>query len=174
MTYQEFLNKWNNKSLDFDGYYGYQCMDLWQQYNKDVVGGPHIPAPYAKDVWEKNLYPKDKYIKISNTPDGVPQKGDVVIWAGAANGGAGHIAVFYQGDVWKFTSFDQNWNGSYCHFQSHNYNYVLGWLRPKIIAPTPTPTPQNPNDILVDKISKILQEPIDGNTKIAKIREILR
>jgi hypothetical protein len=173
MTISDFLTKYNGKGIDFDGYYGYQCMDLWQQYNKEVWGGSHIPAPYAKDVWEKNLYPTNLYDKIANTLDGVPQKGDVVIWSGYANGGPGHIAVFYSGDVWKFTSFDQNWpSGSTCHFQPHNYNYVYGWLRAKVV--TPQPPPVNPNDVLVNKITAILNEPIDGNTKISKIRELLK
>lgn len=138
MTAGDFMTKWNGKPVDWDNYYGYQCMDLYHQYNYEVVGGADIAAGYAKDVWLKDLYPKDKYTKIANTPTGVPIKGDIIIWSGYVNGGPGHIAVFYSGDTMSFTSFDQNWNGAYCHFQPHNYNYVLGWLRPNVSVNTQT------------------------------------
>lgn len=167
MTASEFFAKYNGKGIDFDFYYGFQCMDLWQQYNKEVFGGPHVPAPYAKDVWLKDLYPKNLYTKIPNTPTGIPQKGDVVIWSGAANGGPGHIALFYQGDVMKFTSFDQNWpTGSVCHFQPHNYNYVLGWLRPRVQQ-------QSPADRQIEEIKTILGTTADSNTKVGRIKQVL-
>ena len=142
MNYQEFKLKYAGKGVDFDGYYGFQCMDLYQQYNKEVVGAPHIPADPAYKVWDENKYPTDFYTKIANTLTGVPQAGDVVIWASGVNGGYGHIAVFDSGDANNFVSFDQNWPvGTVCHLQSHNYNSVYGWLRPKVQAePTITMT----------------------------------
>lgn len=167
MTASDFFTKWNGKSIDFDGYYGYQCMDLYQQYNKDVVGAPSVPAAYARLVWESNLYPKDFYTKIVNTPDAIPQKGDVIIWSNAINGAGGHIAVCYSADLYNFTSFDQNWNGSYCHFQPHNYNYVEGWLRPKINAPTPLTDGQK-----LQKVRDIVNDPANPvNPTVIKVRE---
>lgn len=145
MTADQFFLKYNNIGLDFDGYYGFQCMDLYQQYNKDVVYGPHIPSPAAADVW--NNYPKDLYERIEIKEDNFPQKGDVVIWKKAPNLMFGHIAVAYSGNTTSFVSFDQNWpTGTICHFQNHNYTNVQGWLRPKAsIAPT------NPQPMLNDQ-----------------------
>jgi hypothetical protein len=77
MTYQEFVDKWNNKGCDWDSYYGFQCMDLAHQYAHDVVGHDFAPAPAAKDVWNQS---PEGYDKIKNTPDGIPQKGDIIIW----------------------------------------------------------------------------------------------
>lgn len=132
MNLQEFIQKYNGKGVDFDGYYGFQCMDLYQQYNKEVVGGPHIPAN-ASEVWSN--YPKDLYTKIENEPNNFPNLGDVVIWNNQAGGGFGHIAVCVDANSSFFTSFDQNWPpGSVSHLQSHNYNNVLGWLRPKTLS----------------------------------------
>ena len=129
MTVQEYFDKYNGKGIDFDNFYGFQCMDVYQQYNKEVVGANTIAVGMAADVW--NNYPKDFYTRIANTPTGVPLKGDVVIWNKSLNG-VGHIAIFKEGDVNTFTSMDQNWpTGSKCHFQSHNYNFVIGWLRPR-------------------------------------------
>lgn len=128
MTTQEFFNKYNNKGIDRDGYYGYQCMDLAHQFAVEVNGIDFPPAPAAKDVWNKDC---KGYDKIKNTPDGVPQKGDIIIW-GTEIGQYGHIAVFDQGNASTFTSFDQNFPiGSLCHYQNHSYKGVLGWLRLK-------------------------------------------
>lgn len=132
MTYTEFKNKFNGQGVDFDGAYGVQCMDLYQRYNKDVVGAPSVPADPAYKVWAENKYPLDFYTKIENTPTGVPLQGDVVVWKPGLNGGYGHIAIFDNGNVNIFTSFDQNFQIKNAHLQSHNYNYVYGWLRPKV------------------------------------------
>lgn len=144
MTVDEFFKKYNGKGIDFDGFYGFQCMDLAQQYVKDCVGGKQLGGPNAKDCWTN--YPKETFDRITNTPTGVPQLGDIVIWGAMPGNVYGHIAVYYAGNTVNFTSFDQNWPvGSTSHFQVHNYNYVLGWLRPKV-SPTPTPTPPSNNE----------------------------
>ena len=135
MTYSEFVKKYNGLGIDFDGYYGFQCMDLAHQYAVEVIGKDIPSAPGAKDVWSKTV---TGYEKIPNTPTGVPQQGDIVIW-GSDAGPYGHIAVFDHGDVNGFVSFDQNWPvNSLSHLQNHSYKGVLGWLRPKV-APVPAP-----------------------------------
>lgn len=149
MTAQEFFNKYNGVGLDFDGYYGDQCVDEVQYYNRDVVGAPALTGN-AIDIF--TTYPKDFYDQVTNTPDGVPQVGDIVIW-GTSIGQYGHIAIFVKGDPNQFTSFDQNWPlNSLCHFQPHNYSGVVGWLHPKNVATEQQtssqtqsiPTPDNP------------------------------
>lgn len=144
MSIQEFFDKWDNKGIDFDGYYGFQCMDLAHQFAVEVWNQDIPAAPGAKDVWTKDT---PGYNKIANTPDGVPQKGDIIIW-GTGVGPYGHIAVFDNGDSNSFASFDQNWPiNSLCHYQKHNYNGVLGWLHPKSDIVTP---PQE-NMIITDQ-----------------------
>lgn len=144
MILQEFFDKYNNKGIDFDGYYGFQCMDLAEQYNKEVVGAPKFGGN-AIDCWTE--YPFDFYDKITNSPDNFPLPGDVIIWSQGV-GQFGHIAICSDANTNTFTSFDQNWPiGSVCHFQPHNYNNVLGWLRPKpAIIPQPIPTEPTIND----------------------------
>ena len=132
MTFQQFLNKWDRKGINYDGAYGNQCVDVYDQYCKEVVGCRVILIPGAKDIWAN--YPTEAFVKIPNTPSGVPQKGDVMIW-GTAVGTYGHVGIVISANVNSFTSFDQNWpfdNGTgVAHFQYHNYSGVLGWLRPK-------------------------------------------
>ena len=137
MTVRGFFDKYNGKGIDYDNWYGFQCMDLYHQFDKECIGSKNYPAPAAKDVWNK--YDSNFYTRISNTPTNIPQEGDVIIW-GTIIGPYGHIAVFYAGDVINFTSFDQNFPiNSKCHFQVHSYKGVLGWLRPK----------QLPKDVII-------------------------
>ena len=134
MYLADFFKKYNNKKIDYDKAYGAQCVDLFRQFNKEVLG---ISQPKgvngAKDFWsnyskDANLY--NNFSKIANTPSFVPQFGDIAIWG---NGTYGHIAICTgKGDVNKFESFDQNYpTGSACHYVTHNYSGFLGVLRPK-------------------------------------------
>lgn len=131
MTFDDFIKKYDGKGVDYDGHYGYQCMDLYRQYVNEVLKFPQSPAVTgAKDVW--NTYLKDYYTRIDNTPDGVPENGDVVIW-GETLGPYGHIAICISADTKSFQSFDQNFPaGSLCKVVKHDYKHVLGWFRPKV------------------------------------------
>ncbi|GAP53538.1 hypothetical protein AHiyo6_01030 [Arthrobacter sp. Hiyo6] len=97
MTYDQFVTTWAGKAADFDGQFGAQCVDLFNFYNRDVVGNGFIGTPTtggAADLWNDydNL---PGYKKVANTPDGVPPKGAVVIWAAntKATGAAGHVGI---------------------------------------------------------------------------------
>lgn len=155
---QRFIDTWNGRSIDFDKSYGFHCMDVYQQYNRDVVGAFQVPNAAAYMVW--NNYPTNFYTKIANAKDNAPQKGDVVIWKQTASLPFGHIAIANEGDPNRFSSMDQNWplegytdkNGNFigtgkCHIQEHKYTGVAGWLRPNkfianvsepVIVPVPT------------------------------------
>lgn len=127
MTTQQFIEAWNGKYCEVAGSADAknQCVDLANQYIKDVLGLPIIEWTNAKDFPSKA---GDLYEYIKNTPSGVPKEGDLVIWGGTY----GHIAIFVEGNADSFRSFDQNYpTGSPCHIQNHNYNNVLGWLHPK-------------------------------------------
>ena len=145
MTSQEFFDKYNGKYIDYDGYYGYQCVDLYRQFVKEVYGCQQSPPiSGAAKVWD--TYNKDFFTRISNGPVNYPNRGDIVIWNTKAGGGYGHIAIAMDAASMSFNSFDQNWpTGSRCHKQPHNYTNVLGWLTPKkkednIVSTGPTPT----------------------------------
>lgn len=131
MTLEEFTNFWLGKKCDFDGFYGGQCVDLYRQYVKDVLGFPQSPGVGgAAEIWESAS--PEYYDFIPNTPEGVPLKGDIVIWNRRVGGGFGHVAIFIEGGMNQFLSFDQNWPTlDKCTFTEHSYSNVLGWLHPK-------------------------------------------
>lgn len=134
MTLQDFINKWTGKTVDTDGVYPNQCMDLMHQYLIDMFGitNPQVlstPSAYLVYTNFDNMTGKEQFDRIANTPDGVPQKGDIVFF-GTQIGQWGHVCIFVDGDSNSFRSFDANWpTGSLPHIQTHNYTGVLGWLR---------------------------------------------
>ena len=136
MTFDEFLKKYDGKGIDFDGQYGAQCVDLYRQYVKEVLGYPQSPAVEgAKDIWD--TYLPDYFKRVENTRYGVPEKGDIVIFS---SGTYGHVSIFISGDANKFESFDQNYpKGSLCHKQGHTYSGVIGWLKPIVKQPDNMP-----------------------------------
>jgi hypothetical protein len=139
ITIDEFITKWTGKTVDTDGIYPNQCMDLMHQYCIDVLGlaDARILAQAAAYLVFTNFnteFGHDYFDIIKNTPDNVPRKGDILIF-GQDVGPYGHVCVFIEGDVNSFKSFDANWPlGSLPHIQDHNYMGVLGWLRFKVVS----------------------------------------
>lgn len=131
MNLDQFITKYLGKKVDFDSYAAGQCVDLYRQYVQDVLGFPQSPSVRgAADIWE--TYLRDYFERITNTPKGLPQKGDIVIWNKEAGGGYGHVAIFLEGTVNQFISLDQNWPTlSEVTKTKHSYQNVLGWLRVK-------------------------------------------
>lgn len=129
MDFDAFRKYWNDKYCEVAGSSNAinQCVDLANAYIRDVLRQPIIEWTNAVDF---PLRAGDKYEFIKNTPTNVPQKGDIIVWRPSP----GHIAIFIEGDVKRFTSFDQNFPvGSKCHVQEHNYTNVDGWLRCKVV-----------------------------------------
>jgi len=128
MNLSQFISKYSGKYLEVAGSANAinMCVDLANGYLKEVLNLPIVEWTNAVDFPSK-VNPKD-FEYILNTPEGVPEAGDIIIWGGKI----GHIAIFVNGDVNWFTSFDQNWpTGSVCHLVDHSYSNVIGWLRPE-------------------------------------------
>ena len=147
LTTSEFFDWADGKALDMDGVPAsqpYQCVDLTKYYllKKFGIKGFSFttasnPHGYAKGLWENfDEYPelKGKFVKIKNTADFVPQKGDIVEWKGESPcGTAGHTAIATGKNIGtiRFYSLDQNWGGKhYCTDILHSYKSVYGVIRP--------------------------------------------
>jgi hypothetical protein len=128
MTLDDFFTTYSGKGIDFDGSFGFQCVDLIQQYTADVLAIAPWGSGNAVGRWTS--YPQQHFTRIPRTLLSAPKPGDIVVW-GSGIGPYGHIAVARSGNALGFESFDQNFPvGSLCHFQKHSYKHVLGWLRP--------------------------------------------
>lgn len=108
-----------------------QCVDLANAYIRDVWGLPMIEWTNAVDFPSRA---GDKYEFIANTPNGVPQAGDLVIFKkyGSLYGEPGHIGICMYSDLHNIKLFEQNYpTGTACRVGDHNYYGCVGWLRAK-------------------------------------------
>lgn len=144
MTLQEFVAQKTGQFVDWDGAHGYQCVDLFRFYMRDVLGLAQHQQPAglgnggAVKFWhnydtDANL--RNNFEKVQNTP----RYGDVIIWSTVAEG-AGHVAIFLSGTMQSFVSLDQNWpKGSPVTEVNHGATNVIGILRPRNQAPIGQP-----------------------------------
>lgn len=134
-TFNQFFKDFNGKFVEAeDPNNKFQCMDLafrWCDYLS-------IPRETIRHLYAYEVYtlPNDLTIKyfelVPNTPNAVPQTGDLVIFEKKVNGTAGHISISAgSGNINYFDSFDQNWSADkrISTIIGHDYKYVLGWLR---------------------------------------------
>jgi CHAP domain len=124
MTLQEFVNKYNGKSIDFDGAYGPQCVDLIRQYIKEVWGTQQPPSVQGAYQLLENASGYQVFLH------GQINRGDVIVW-NKGYGENGHTAVVLQSNSQQVQVFEQNNPvGSKCHTAWHNYGSIRGWFRP--------------------------------------------
>lgn len=105
MTLKRFIMNNINKKVDFDGTSGTQCVDLYRQYCKDVLGIPQTPAlgieGGAKDIWEKH-----GSLKQSKDSFAV---GDILIYDSTPTNKYGHVCILVSLlDTDTFVVFEQN------------------------------------------------------------------
>lgn len=90
MTLTQFINTYLGKKVDFDNAHGFQCVDLYRQYCKDVLNIPQTPGvDGAKDIF-------DKPGSLNVTPDSLTadySRGDILIWNSSETNKYGHVAI---------------------------------------------------------------------------------
>lgn len=177
MTLQQFLEVNNGQYVEVAGSANAlnQCVDLANAYLRDVLNHPIIEWTNAVDFPSK--LPDFTY--ILNTPDGVPQEGDLVVWGGTY----GHIAIFIEGDTNSFRSFDQNYHsGTPCHVQGHTYSNVIGWLRSrnetvsKEVYDACMVDRQkfwSERDAALEKVTELEKKTVDLNRQLAEMASIM-
>lgn len=137
MKFDIFKNYVLNQGVEIsDKTNEFQCMDLayaytlFLNYPKSTI--QHL---YAYQAFSSPNDITNEYFQIiPNTPDLVPQEGDIGVFNKTASNIAGHICICTgDGNTDTFKSLDQNWAGqSKVAEVQHNYSNFLGVLRPKI------------------------------------------
>ena len=135
LNFNEWVNKYIGKAPDYDGTSGAQCVDLAKCYFKEVHNVPQFSiggsAMYYYLKFEQFDKLNKKFIRIANTKEFVPLKGDVAVWNATKGGGYGHVAICTgEGDTKYFYSYDMNWNGKAMKKVKHDYSGFYGVLRP--------------------------------------------
>ncbi len=136
----------NGVAYNVDGIYGYQCSDFGTAYiNYIIFGDPFYKGNgfyttyYGRNYFDLT-YP-DGWQRISNTPDFVPQAGDILCFAANSQNSAGHVAVAIEGcTVSYMNAVDQNGaanNGNGTPVRYNTLPYYSDWgdfqgvIRPK-------------------------------------------
>ncbi|MEG1705093.1 MAG: CHAP domain-containing protein [Clostridia bacterium] len=166
MKFNEFINKIKDMGgVDTDGYYGKQCMDLYNYFCNNVLGLQNVGADYAKNILN-NPNIMNNVERINNYPEFVPQKGDIAVFTG---GNYGHVAICLgEGDLKAFKTIDQNWVEQQLTEEWHNYTYLspLVFLRPKnqenIVEPS-VQTVTLPASVQSWRVYPLNKQPIVGN-----------
>ena len=142
-TFDQFMKAYLGKAVDYDHVAGVQCVDLADQYLKDLFGITGVYVGGARELYTNySKFPAlvKNFTRIANTRSLVIKKGDIVIWGG---GSWGHVAIGTgKGTIDWFESIEQNTLGKHEPTQlvRHYFNNrsgvdgcypVLGVLRPK-------------------------------------------
>ena len=146
-----WLSSHKGKSVDVDGYYGAQCMDLIVRYGLDLF--KWHPTGDAKDLWTQKLPAGWKRIK--NTPSFIPKAGDIAVFE---MGQYGHTSICTGvGNKSRFNSLDQNWyntnsvTGSPAAVVVHDYSRLIGVLRPPLTSKGEDMTAQDKKDLALGR-----------------------
>jgi len=135
MTLEEFVKKYNGKKVDYDNAYGAQCVDLFRQYTKEVLGikehtGPCATSGGAKDLFlDYDKMPVEKKY-FTRSKGKAYQPGDVLIWDATEKNQYGHVAIFlaYLGN--SVLVFQQNGiTQAGAEIQVWTRDNLLGYLR---------------------------------------------
>lgn len=129
-----YMNKLKGKGWDFDLAFGWQCFDLVNMYWNYLCGG-RLDGFYAKDIPFENNF-KGLATVYENTPQFLPQKGDIVVFHSGYGNGAGHVAIVWSANLNTFVSLDQNWYGGglnrteVAQLITHSYDNPMYFIRP--------------------------------------------
>ena len=108
----QWVKNQNGKALDYDGYYGAQCVDLIMYYYKYLVG--YNVSGNAVD-YQWNDLPSGWYRNSS------PEAGAIVVWgAGAYMGKSGHYADGTYGHVGIVSNVN---GGNIDYYDQNSYQY---------------------------------------------------
>ena len=131
MKFNEFVEKVKAMGgVDTDGYYGKQCMDLYNYYCNNVLSIQDVGADCARNILN-NRNIMDNVEVIENYPEFLAQKGDIVVFRGFEYG---HVAICTgEADLNGFKCIEQNWSNTR-QLEEIWHDYVYGnpvFLRPK-------------------------------------------
>ncbi|MDW4147783.1 CHAP domain-containing protein [Staphylococcus saprophyticus] len=97
-----YMSKLKGKWWDFDLAFGAQCVDSVNFYWNYLTGG-RLAGYYAKDIPTANNF-NGLATVYKNTPNFLPQKGDIVVFHSGYGGGAGHVAIVWSANLNSFVS----------------------------------------------------------------------
>lgn len=131
---KNFVKKYHLKTVDYDGVFWHQCVDLAKQWAKEFLLTPLWTFGGSAKNWWYNIawtFPEDKWEKIEYNWKNKPKPWDLVFWD---YGIYWHVAVYY----WNNLVFEQNtwnwdgvWKDDACKLEIMKTDWLVGWYRKK-------------------------------------------
>jgi len=120
-----YVTSVNGKSIDVDGAYGAQCVDLVQHYFTNVVGGGNVFGN-GKD-WYNNSTALAACTQVA--AGAAARKGDIACYGPSHGGGYGHVAIVLDDLGGSLKTLTQNPGPA--HIENLGKAGLMGYLRPK-------------------------------------------
>lgn len=109
MTLDEFVKEYEGKKVDYDGYYGAQCVDLVRLYIHLVW---NLPQPQniisAYEAYTRWLRCGDGFNEISWKSITKIARGDIIVFPPTDTNSYGHIAIVLDVTADEVLCFEQN------------------------------------------------------------------
>ena len=140
--FNEFKNKYLGKSVDIDGQYGSQCVDLFNAWNKDYNKGIYInckPSGYAKSLAENKANNGIlKYFKETQVNNMI--EGTVVVYGECKFAPTSHVCFFIKDNGnGTYQALQQNYNNKqYVTVDNNPYEGIIGAFIPNQLVRTST------------------------------------
>ncbi|ALY08487.1 endolysin [Arthrobacter phage Anansi] len=153
-TQETWLLNAVGKIFDYDRSYGYQCVDLADAYGQDIFGVPWQTSVGgvggARELLDR--VPDEYWIRIDNDPNDpnlIPERGDMVVFAGSPLNPFGHVAIVLSADgsgMWVVQQdgfapplqfVNGNWysakpaHKAWLPYTGDGTGVIAGWLRPR-------------------------------------------
>lgn len=110
MKLAEFIQKYIKTSVDYDGVYGAQCVDLFRQYCKEVLEIPEHTGSVdgAKDLFlkYKELPKEQKYFNLWD-PYCMAKPGNIAVFDKTEKNKFGHVAIVVADTISTLIVFEQ-------------------------------------------------------------------
>lgn len=130
MSMNNFYKKYNGKSIDIDGAYGYQCVDVAKAWFKEQGFSNYLRMGYCTDGWAGSLWtaPTNELASACERITGVKnfKNGDLIVWGKTKATPSTHVALYYDGKA-----FGQNQPYKYCNLTNIDMSLAYGGWRIK-------------------------------------------
>lgn len=167
--FQEFIDRYLGQTVDVDGQFGGQCVDLFNAWNRDY-NDCYIncqPSGYARSIAEnKENNGLLNYFKETDSNNLIP--GTVIVYGCCDFAPFGHVCFFIEDNGnGTYKALNQNYAGQqFVTINNNPYDGIIGYFIPNQLYKEPTICNQYLNlnsDIDTWRVYSLDVQPIVGN-----------
>lgn len=131
----QFINSKIKTKVDYDGYYGAQCVDLYREYCKVMYGITDLEMlgeGGARDIYLKySEFPNERryFVQLDAKKHSFAKSGDIAIWDKTETNPYGHVAIVVDDQVQDILVLEQDgFKQDGCKLALRSKDNLLGYL----------------------------------------------